>query len=549
MKEEMKEETMESSWFESISDYEDETTFFNIQSGVESPQLPIQDDGDGTGLSAVSGESWVGISAAAAMTSLPHVAQPMMPQSPGLQADLALDASWARLHLPPMGEFQGNFVGAAANNSQTAQGLYAYQFPVSAANTSMMHQSGLSTPPSESHAVSISGHSFYPPHESFDAQATMVSSDGYHDQQRQDQHLSIFDGHTKSWLSSAVAAHFLPETAFSQSAALELMPVPVSGAPPMSSRLGTPSLSPHELHYSDGSPVDYASDGSDAASSPVATASVSSSGSNYNHGSVMATARARRAARRNTLALRRSSRTRLPSIAPAMLQGTTEQDHGASYSGIGIEAAGSNVSLPSGTTTTTTPRRRRTSFRFHYTQQQQPQQQNQNQPQQFASSLDAITNIWSSGVKPPGAPYQYVNQMDAESLEFFERTLLADRDDSLRVKVPFKMIQHKLRHVFCGAQETLRGHHRRLVKQPSQRVRKPVWHEVDVKLLRRAVDSPRCKFPNGKISWRAVSQYISSSGGTYDFGITTCSRKWNELTGGAPAGGAAVDDDEDDEDQ
>jgi len=162
-----------------------------------------------------------------------------------------------------------------------------------------------------------------------------------------------------------------------------------------------------------------------------------------------------------------------------MLQGTTEQDHGASYSGIGIEAAGSNVSLPSGTTTTTTPRRRRTSFRFHYTQQQQ-QQQNQNQPQQFASSLDAITNIWSSGVKPPGAPYQYVNQMDAESLEFFERTLLADRDDTLRVKVPFKMIQHKLRHVFCGAQETLRGHHRRLVKQPSQRVRKPVWHDVDV---------------------------------------------------------------------
>lgn len=74
--------------------------------------------------------------------------------------------------------------------------------------------------------------------------------------------------------------------------------------------------------------------------------------------------------------------------------------------------------------------------------------------------------------------------------------------------------------------------------------------DSQVKLLRRAVDSPRCKFPNGKISWRAVSQYISSSGGTYDFGITTCSRKWNELTGGAAAaGGAAVDDDEDDEDQ
>ncbi|ODA76911.1 hypothetical protein RJ55_07427 [Drechmeria coniospora] len=134
--------------------------------------------------------------------------------------------------------------------------------------------------------------------------------------------------------------------------------------------------------------------------------------------------------------------------------------------------------------------------------------------------------------KPAGAPYKYVYEMDPESLEFFDRTLLENRDERLPVKLPFKMIAHKLRHVFCGAPETLRGHHRRLIKTPEERVRRPVWHPVDIDLLRQAVQSAECRtFNQSNIKWRAVSDFIVNNGGTYRFGNATCSRKWSELCG------------------
>ncbi|PYI03912.1 hypothetical protein BO78DRAFT_321634 [Aspergillus sclerotiicarbonarius CBS 121057] len=100
---------------------------------------------------------------------------------------------------------------------------------------------------------------------------------------------------------------------------------------------------------------------------------------------------------------------------------------------------------------------------------------------------------------------------------------------------------------FKEAESTLRGRFRTLTKSKEQRVRRPQWHEKDVRLLCEAVAvcaEPR-KQANGpyafcrpqsanrspKVSWKKVAQYIWAHGGSYHFGNATCKKKWCEVTG------------------
>ncbi|KAF9894323.1 hypothetical protein FE257_007826 [Aspergillus nanangensis] len=99
---------------------------------------------------------------------------------------------------------------------------------------------------------------------------------------------------------------------------------------------------------------------------------------------------------------------------------------------------------------------------------------------------------------------------------------------------------------FKEAESTLRGRFRTLTKTKEQRVRKPQWHEKDIRLLCEAVaicsepDKPvnpsygpwyrqRTVTQPPKVSWKKVAQYIWSHGGSYHFGNATCKRKWCEV--------------------
>ncbi|KAL4752104.1 hypothetical protein BDW72DRAFT_192247 [Aspergillus terricola var. indicus] len=94
---------------------------------------------------------------------------------------------------------------------------------------------------------------------------------------------------------------------------------------------------------------------------------------------------------------------------------------------------------------------------------------------------------------------------------------------------------------FKEAESTLRGRFRTLTKSKEQRVRKPQWHEKDVRLLCEAVSaysedgriSPysRRPVPPTKIPWKKVAQYIWNHGGSYHFGNSTCKKKWCEVQG------------------
>lgn len=40
----------------------------------------------------------------------------------------------------------------------------------------------------------------------------------------------------------------------------------------------------------------------------------------------------------------------------------------------------------------------------------------------------------------------------------------------------------------------------------------------------------RSRHPStGKVSWKAVSRYIKDHGGSYEFGLGTCSKKWKRV--------------------
>ncbi|EON63317.1 hypothetical protein W97_02544 [Coniosporium apollinis CBS 100218] len=102
--------------------------------------------------------------------------------------------------------------------------------------------------------------------------------------------------------------------------------------------------------------------------------------------------------------------------------------------------------------------------------------------------------------------------------------------------------QIKAEGAFTETESTLRGRLRNLVKPKEKRVRKPIWTAKDLELLKRG--ARRCR--NGKrqtnddsedsgddaeinekkVAWRLVSEYIESNGGTYQFGNTTCKKKW-----------------------
>ncbi|KAL4923456.1 uncharacterized protein BDV17DRAFT_242819 [Aspergillus undulatus] len=97
---------------------------------------------------------------------------------------------------------------------------------------------------------------------------------------------------------------------------------------------------------------------------------------------------------------------------------------------------------------------------------------------------------------------------------------------------------------FKEAESTLRGRYRTLTKSKEQRVRRPQWHDNDIRLLREAVSiysnagryTPchsvcRSRRPNSqlRVPWKKVSQYIWSNGGSYQFGNSTCKKKWCEV--------------------
>ncbi|PWY71053.1 hypothetical protein BO94DRAFT_526315 [Aspergillus sclerotioniger CBS 115572] len=100
---------------------------------------------------------------------------------------------------------------------------------------------------------------------------------------------------------------------------------------------------------------------------------------------------------------------------------------------------------------------------------------------------------------------------------------------------------------FEEAESTLRGRFRMLTKSKEQRVRKPQWHERDIRLLCEAVVvcsetrkqakghyafcRPQRANRSPKVSWKKVAQYIWANGGSYHFGNATCKKKWCEVSG------------------
>ncbi|PHH64727.1 hypothetical protein CDD81_3989 [Ophiocordyceps australis] len=154
---------------------------------------------------------------------------------------------------------------------------------------------------------------------------------------------------------------------------------------------------------------------------------------------------------------------------------------------------------------------------------------------------------------PTGTPYMTIHKMDPASRAILDTILLQDRSGDGRNAVPYKLIMAKLSNIYQGSEETLRGHHRRLIKPPHRRIRKPIWEDNDTELLKLAVRVCR-KGAGGRVKWTEVSHFIQNNGGSYEFGVTTCSRKWAEIKDQGTCGDieldidANADDDDDVED-
>ncbi|KAI0480495.1 hypothetical protein GGR56DRAFT_626322 [Xylariaceae sp. FL0804] len=114
------------------------------------------------------------------------------------------------------------------------------------------------------------------------------------------------------------------------------------------------------------------------------------------------------------------------------------------------------------------------------------------------------------------------------------------RDDFLVRNKLEGMTYKEIRRVggFTEAESTLRGRFRALTKSKEERVRKPEWHDNDIRLLKKAVH----KLAKGKdlasarIPWRRVADYISDHGGSYHYGNSTCHKKWDKLVEEGQAG-------------
>ncbi|PHH83269.1 hypothetical protein CDD82_2689 [Ophiocordyceps australis] len=141
---------------------------------------------------------------------------------------------------------------------------------------------------------------------------------------------------------------------------------------------------------------------------------------------------------------------------------------------------------------------------------------------------------------PTGTPYMTIHKMDPASRAILDTILLQDRSGDGRNAVPYKLIMAKLSNIYQGSEETLRGHHRRLIKPPHRRIRKPIWEDNDIELLKLAVRVCR-KGAGGRVKWTEVSHFIQNNGGSYEFGVTTCSRKWAEIKDQGTCGDIELD--------
>ncbi|KAH8723902.1 hypothetical protein GQ44DRAFT_728205 [Phaeosphaeriaceae sp. PMI808] len=111
--------------------------------------------------------------------------------------------------------------------------------------------------------------------------------------------------------------------------------------------------------------------------------------------------------------------------------------------------------------------------------------------------------------------------------------------DGKRDGLTYKEIR-KMMHTKC-AESTLRGRYRSLTKARKDRVRKPVWKDIDLRLLQKFVQEELDRIDESyhhplnytqqlsKVQWKKVADDIASNGGSYHFGNSTCKRKWVEL--------------------
>ncbi|KAL6787968.1 hypothetical protein J3E68DRAFT_445148 [Trichoderma sp. SZMC 28012] len=114
-----------------------------------------------------------------------------------------------------------------------------------------------------------------------------------------------------------------------------------------------------------------------------------------------------------------------------------------------------------------------------------------------------------------------------ESLERAEKDLFLI--ESRRQNISYKDI--KRLGNFSEAESTLRGRYRTLTKDKKNRVRDPKWTDIDIHLLKEAVRvlGHGLHPDRAKLSWMAVSRYITNHGGSYEFGFSTCHRRWLQL--------------------
>lgn len=75
-----------------------------------------------------------------------------------------------------------------------------------------------------------------------------------------------------------------------------------------------------------------------------------------------------------------------------------------------------------------------------------------------------------------GAPYRRIQDMDPASRAQLDRLLVAFRARG----TPYKVIMDRLRHIYLGNHNTLRGRLRTLTLAPPMRVRNPVWEDNHV---------------------------------------------------------------------
>ncbi|KAJ4860732.1 hypothetical protein T069G_05720 [Trichoderma breve] len=134
-----------------------------------------------------------------------------------------------------------------------------------------------------------------------------------------------------------------------------------------------------------------------------------------------------------------------------------------------------------------------------------------------------------------------------ESLERAEKDLFLI--ESRRQNISYKDI--KRLGNFAEAESTLRGRYRTLTKDKKNRVRDPKWTDIDIHLLKEAVRvlGHGLHPDRAKLSWMAVSRYISNHGGSYDFGFSTCHRRWLQLEADGQLEDTGYDDSWADEDE